>query len=148
MREEINLVQEMILACEEALGNKDTAVRGVRAICKWFGGQLIYIPRSKTEGAKNSEKLKDILFGALGEKDGAVMLKKIMAYFGGVQLYIPIEQRAFKKEIAQEIYDRYDGTQESMRRLCREYGISFSQVYRLWSSGQTTQVKKQKAAGI
>lgn len=143
---EANLVEEMIFACTEATGNRNTAIRGVRAICKWFGGQLVYIPRTKIEGTKNSEKMRSILYDAVGEKDAEKMLKHLITFFGGVQLYIPIEQRAFKKEIAEEIYAQYDGTQDSMRNLCREYGISFAQVYRLWSKGQTTRVKQLSIA--
>lgn len=138
---EKNLVEEMIDSCIEATGSKDTAILAVRTICKWFGGQLIYFSRKTIEETKTSGKIRSVLYEAIGEKDTNKILKNLMIFFGGTQLYIPLEQRAFKKEIADEIYAQYDGTTDSMRKLCREYGISFAQFYRLWSKGQTANIK-------
>ena len=128
---ENSLAKDLVDAAREAIGDKEAAIVGIRAICKYFGGQLIYIPVSKAYG-KTAENLRGVLADAIGDQSAEIVLEKIMTMFGGVQVYIPKEQRAFQKEIATEIYNQYDGTQESMREICRNYNISFVQVYRLW----------------
>ena len=135
MTNENTLTEDLLNAATEAIGDKEKATVGVRAICKYFGGQLIYIPTTKASG-KTADDLRGVLADAIGDYDAEIVLKKIMILFGGVQVYVPMESRAFRKEISVEIYNQYDGTQESMRELCRNYNMSFVQLYRLWAQGR------------
>jgi Mor family transcriptional regulator len=124
----------MIDGCADVV-DRPTAVRSIRAVCRYFGGQLLYIPTSKTTGTTTGE-LYGVLRDSAGEYNGRLMLEKLMALFGGTPVYIPMEKGAFKEAIAREIYDRYDGNNETLRDLCREYSISFTQVYRLYYAGR------------
>lgn len=129
--ESLNIIKEMVTHCSNMISDKEVAVKGIRAICKLYGGQQIYLPCRDKE-SKNSKELLGIFSDAVGDYYGEIMLDTIMFHFGGVQVYIPKEARAFRGEIAKEIFATYDGTTASMRELCREYNISFVQVYRLW----------------
>jgi Mor family transcriptional regulator len=104
------------------------AKRGIRALCRHFGGQMIYIPMNKFEGAA-AQKIFCVLTDEVGDADAEKILEKLMALYGRMQVYIPLERCGFRKDIALEIYERYDGTQEKMNELCREYNITFAQVY-------------------
>jgi Uncharacterized conserved protein len=129
--DELSIIQQMIDACTIPVADRIVAVRAIRTICKWYGGQLISIPRS----AKNSttaDDLRGIIADEIGDPDAEKIVSCLMNFFGGTQLYIPMETRAFSGEIAREIYARYNGTTESMREICREYKISYMQVYRLY----------------
>ncbi len=133
MEEQLNLVNEMVSSCSARLGKgeHETAVKGIRAICQFYGGQLIFLPKFKRDNSKTAEQLFGILADAVGDGTAETMLDVIMSQFGGVQLYIPQEVRAFRDEVAKEIYEKYDGTDESRGDICREYKISFQQIYRL-----------------
>ncbi len=130
---ELNLAAEMVRACSYNLGQgeNDIAVKGIRAVCQYFGGQMIFLPKSKIAGSKTAETLYGVLADAVGEPAAGIMLDTLTTQFGGVQLYIPQESRAFRDEVAKEIFEKYDGTDESRGDICREYKITFSQVYRL-----------------
>ena len=130
MIKERSLIQDFVAAAAGAVGNRKTAVRAVRALCKWFGGQLVYIPRLRSDG-KTAEALRGVLADAVGDLDAHPIVGRFMQLFGGVQYYIPKEFRAFRGEIRREIYERCDGTQETMNALCREYGVCYTQVYRM-----------------
>ncbi len=132
--EQLKLAQEMVASCAVRLGagEYETAVKGIRAICQYYGGQMIFLPKFKKEKSETAEQLRGVLADAVGDGAAETMLDVLMAQFGGVPLYIPQECRAFRDEIAKEIKERYDGKQETMRDLCRDYKISFAQVYRLW----------------
>lgn len=134
MTNELNLANEMVASCFTRLGKGgyEVAVKGIRAICQYYGGQMIFLPKFKRDNSKTVEQLFGILADVVGDGTAETMLDTIMAQFGGVPLYIPQESRAFRDEMAKEIKERYDGTQETMRDLCRDYKISFAQVYRLW----------------
>jgi Mor family transcriptional regulator len=67
-----------------------------------------------------------------------------MAFYGGIQLYIPLERTGFKKDIANEIYEKYDGTNESMSELCRNYNLSFAQVYRCVHNARETKMRERE----
>jgi Mor family transcriptional regulator len=129
-----SVVADMIDGCAGAAGRTE-AVRGIRALCKYFGGQYIYIPVHKANG-KTTEELRNVLRDAAGEQAGALILEKLMALFEGVSVYIPQEKKAFHRLIAQEIYDRYDGIGNTIGDFCREYGMSFNTVYKLYHEGR------------
>jgi len=132
-------IADMVEGCERLVGRSD-AVKGLRAVCRYFGGQLLYIPLAKTTGDTIME-LRGVLADAVGDAAGEKILDKIMSHYGGVQLYIPMERGAFREVIAREIYERYDGKKEKIRDICREYGMSFVQVYRLWTEGRESKLQ-------
>lgn len=132
MGEELNIIKEMIATCTDRIGEREIVIKAMRAVCVWFGGQQIYIPSRKLDGSPIAEELRGVLADAVGEPDGKIILSELMNKFGGVPLYIPLESKAFKSEIAKEIKARCDGTMETIRDLSREYKISFTQIYRLW----------------
>jgi Mor family transcriptional regulator len=121
-------VKDMI-ASLSCLIDPESARRGLRAMCRYFGGQLLYIPQNKVDG-KSAEKIRGVLADEVGDADAEKIIEKLMAFYGGIQLYIPLERTGFKEDIANEIYEKYDGTNESMSELCRNYNLSFAQVYR------------------
>ncbi|MCM1321621.1 MAG: hypothetical protein NC041_07105 [Bacteroides sp.] len=133
MSNELNLASEMVESCAARLGKgeREEAVKGIRAICQYYGGQMIFLPKFKRDKSKTAETLFGVLADAVGDGTAETMLDVIMSQFGGVQIYIPQEARAFRDEVAKEIYEKYDGTDESRGDICREYKITFSQIYRL-----------------
>lgn len=133
----------MVTLCAQRTGDRETAVRGIRAVCQYFGGQQIFIPKFKTSGSSIGGQLRGILSDAVGDSDAEKMLDVLMTMFGGVQIYIPMEYRAFRSEIAAEIKEKYDGNMETLRDLCREYRMSFTQVYRLWHKAQEEKLQNQ-----
>ena len=128
------VIADMVEGCA-GLVERPVAIKALRAVCRYFGGQLIYIPMFKTSGETTGE-LRGVLVDSVGDAAGEKILDKIMATFGGYQIYIPMEKGAFREVIAREIFERYDGNKEKIGDLCREYNMSFMQVYRLWIEGR------------
>jgi Mor family transcriptional regulator len=129
-----SIVADLIEECGAAVG-RDAAVRAIREVCRHFGGQYVYIPAHKTTG-KTTAELYGLLLDAAGDAAADLMLEKLMALYGGCQVYIPMERKAFRRMIAREIYERYDGVSETIGDLCREYNISFNTVYRFYHEGR------------
>ena len=136
-----SIVADMMAACT-GLVEQPLAIKALRGVCRYFGGQLIYIPMSKTTGTTTQE-LYGVLVDEVGEAIGEKILDKIMILFGGHQIYIPMEIGAFRSIIAQEIYERLGNVNNKNRDLCREYNMSFTQIYRLWHEARDN--KKQIA---
>jgi Mor family transcriptional regulator len=132
---------DMVAACSDVT-DRAAAVKAIRAVCKYFGGQIVYFPKSKITG-KTTEELHGVLRDAVGDYHGGLMLERLMALYGGGPIYIPMEKGAFRKDIAQEIYERYDGNDETIRDLCREYNMSFVQVYRLYYEGRDNKLQTE-----
>jgi Mor family transcriptional regulator len=135
-----NLADDMIILCSTAVGSED-AQKGVRALCRYFGGQMIYVPL-RDDAGESAEKIRGVLADAAGDKAARRMLDKLMMRFGGMQVYIPLERCAFKKIIALEIYERYNGKGMSINDLAREYNISFNYAYTLWHKGRRERLDK------
>jgi len=133
-----DLAQDLILTCTGGGVSSETAQKAVRAICRYFGGQMVYIPAKKENGS-SAGNLRGVITDAVGDLDAEKILGRIMALYGSLQLYIPMERAAFRKTIALEIYERYDGT--GMNDLAREYGISTNTAYKLWREGQGEKIK-------
>jgi Mor family transcriptional regulator len=136
-----SIVADMIEGCGKAVG-RDIAVKAIRELCRYFGGQLVYVPIHKTTG-NTTEELHGVLRDAVGDSDAVMILEKIMALFGGHQIYIPMERGAFRDTIAREIYERYDGSHETVGDLCRRYGISFNTMYKLYYRGRDNKAQIQ-----
>jgi Mor family transcriptional regulator len=134
------LVEDMVILCTAAVGSQ-TAQKGIRALCRYFGGQMLYVPVRKDSG-EIAGRIRGVLADAVGEKPACEILDKIMFRFGGLQMYIPLERFAFRKVIALEIYERNYKNNESMNDLAREYNISFTLAYTLWREGQREKYNK------
>lgn len=128
MPENHEFVDDMIYSLSGII-SPGSARRGIRALCRYFGGQLVYVPMNKTDG-RSAERIRGALADEVGDRDAEKILDKMMMFYGGMQLYVPLEKGAFKKDIALEIYEKYDGTTESMNELCREYNTTFGYIYR------------------
>ena len=100
------ITDEMADACAARLADYQVVRSAIRALCKYFGGQQIYIPRYKKDGDGTAEDLRGILADAVGDHDAEIILSCIMEMFGGVQVYLPHERNAFRRELADEIYER------------------------------------------
>jgi len=129
------LVEDLIHSCAGAMVTTQEAQKATRALCRWFGGQMAYIPAERENGSWG-EKLRGVLADAVGDGAAAAILEKIMRLYGGMQIYFPMERNAFSKTIALEIFERHGSNGITMNDLAREYGISFAQAYRLWGEGQ------------
>jgi len=130
----MNLLQDMVRDVVDRGVNYDDALCALRLFARYYGGQHIYIPvHAETDLAV---QIRDVLAEAVGGTTAEQIFNIIAALYGGVQHYIPLETRAFKKQIAIEVHDTYDGTQECMRELCRKYNCSLTQIYRLWHAGK------------
>jgi Mor family transcriptional regulator len=129
------LVEDLILSCASDKVPSETAQKAVRAICRYFGGQMIYIPGKKADGA-SAESLRGVIADAVGDGYAEKILAKIMILYGCTLLYIPLEGKAFRKTIAREIYERLGKDGTTMPDLARDYRISVAHGYRLWEEGQ------------
>jgi len=133
------IIADILDACCPMV-EKASAIKALRALCRYFGGQLLYIPAIKTAGG-TCDELRGVLADAAGDGDAEKMLEKMMALLGGSMAYIPMEKGAFRGIIAREIYERYDGTDKTRRELCREYGISYTQLYRLCEEAKDSKLQ-------
>jgi Mor family transcriptional regulator len=134
-----SVVRDMIEGCSDVV-DRAVAVKAIREVCRYFGGQYVYVPLHKTSG-KTTEELYGLLRDAAGDADAGRILAKLMAMFGGYQVYIPMEKGAFRGTIAREIYERYG--KEPIGDLCREYSMSFNTVYQFYHEG-----RNEKAQGV
>jgi Mor family transcriptional regulator len=139
-----NTVSDMIEACASVV-DRDTAKSGIRALCRHFGGQIIYIPAARSEG-KTAEELRGVLADATSDTSAEKMLERIMRIYGHLQVYIPLERTGFKHEIALEIFARYNADDKKIGDLCREYNVSFTQIYNLWHEGQKIHILEKSPA--
>lgn len=123
----MNEIVSDLLSCLDGVVSKQDAIKAVRILLKELGGQLVFFnQRSRT--AKCLLKLLPQIPNNI--------LQKWMDTFRGNQIYLPFERNAFRKTIAQEIYKRYDGSTDCLFNLVHEYGISYTQVYRLYKEGR------------
>ena len=133
-----SLVEDLILSFTGEVSS-EVAQKAVRAICRYYGGQYIYIPAKKEKG-RSAKNLRGIIADAVGDGEAEKILGKIMRLYGNISLYIPMEKKAFCKTIALEIYERRRDD-VTMNDLAREYGISFNSAYALWKVGQREKIK-------
>jgi Mor family transcriptional regulator len=134
------LVEDLIISCAVDGVSSKTAQKAVRALCRYYGGQMVYIPAKKETG-KTAENLRSVLADAVGDYYAEKIVSKIMRLYGNMQLYIPMERTAFRKIIALEIYERSGNDGNSMNDLARDYNISFTLAYSLWKEGQHEKLK-------
>jgi len=134
------LVEDLILACTGEGVSSKTAQRAIRALCRHYGGQMTYIPAKKEDGT-SAKNLRSVLADAVGDSDAEKILGRIMALYGSMQLYFPLERTAFRKTIALEIYAQCGNDGITMNDLARNYGISFTLAYDLWKLGRHEKIR-------
>jgi Mor family transcriptional regulator len=140
-RADLSLIDELVDVCTDVVG-RNTAIKGIRILCRYFGGTMLYIPLKKKDGVA-AKRISSLLGEYLDEHDTAKIMDKIMTIFGSFQFYIPMERYAFQNAIAEEIYERYnDGV--SVREMCREYCMSFTMIYQLWRKGRKIKLDRGK----
>ncbi|MDR1252384.1 MAG: hypothetical protein LBK62_09475 [Treponema sp.] len=129
------LVEDLILSCTGEAVSSETVQKAIRALCRYYGGQMIYVPAKKEKG-KTAENLRSVIADAVGDADAENILGRIMEMYGNMQIYFPLERTAFRKIIALEIYERCGNDGCRMNDLAREYNISAVHAYHLWKMGQ------------
>jgi Mor family transcriptional regulator len=135
-----SLAEDLILSCTGDGVSSEIAQKAIRALCRYYGGQMIYIP-AKKENGESAENLRRVIADAVGDPAAEEIVCRIMRLYGNMQLYIPMERTAFRKIIALEIYARYGNDEGSMNDLAREYNISFTFAYNLWKEGRHEKLK-------
>ncbi|MGL5913909.1 MAG: Mor transcription activator family protein [Bacteroidales bacterium] len=127
----MNLItDDMIELCQRELGKHVPVRTAIRSLCAYYGGQQLYFPCGQQE-SKIADEVRGVIADSVGDADADNIAETLFRFFGGATLYIPLEKTAFRKDIAHEIFEDYDSSTESMRDLCRKYGMSFTQIYRL-----------------
>jgi Mor family transcriptional regulator len=134
------LVEDLILSCAGKGITSETAQKAVRALCRYYGGQMTYIPARKDNGAL-AEKLRSVITDAVGDQAVEKILTRIMTQYGGMQIYFPLERCAYKKIISLEIFERCGKDGVTMNDMAREYNITAAHAYRLWEAGQDEKIK-------
>jgi Mor family transcriptional regulator len=134
------LAEDLILSCTGKGVATETAQKAVRALCRYYGGQMAYIPAKKKDGAL-AENLRRVIADAAGEHDAEKILDRLMTLYGGMQVYFPLERCAFKMITALEIYHRYGKNGVTMNDLAREYNISAAHAGFLWKLGRHEKLK-------
>ena len=122
------LIPALIELCTIEDVTSITAQKAIRAVCRYFGGQMVYIPAKKDDGT-SAENIRRVIADAVGDRYAGIILARIMSLYGSFQLYIPQERNAFRLTIALEIYERSGKNGCTMNDLAREYGISFTNAY-------------------
>jgi Mor family transcriptional regulator len=140
----LSITCDLVNAVEEAVGDREKATGAIRSLCRELGGNYFYFPRLKTKSGC-ADVLRGILSLTLDGENTEKALSKIMVLFGGFQYYIPFERKPFRKEIALEIYERYNS--KNIRELCNFYHISFTCVYSLYKEGRRLKLSKEKKDG-
>lgn len=131
------IARDMVESVAQRLADREEAIRAVRAVLRYFGGQLVYFPFARADaGSKQLTRMRDVLADEIGDGEADRFVEAWTQYFGGSQMYMPLEHKAFRDEIADEIYERYDGTMDRMAELCQEYRTSYVNVYRLYHLGR------------
>jgi len=139
-RNESTIVEDMILSCAAGGVTSETAQKAVRALCRRHGGLMVYIPSRKEDG-ESAERLREIVEDATDGDAAARIVARMMRLYGGTQQYLPLERTAFRKVIAMEIFARVGERGVTMNDMAREYGVSFTQAYRLWREGRAEKLR-------
>lgn len=128
----MNIVNELKESLELSNIEKHDITKALRAFCRTFGGQIYYFPTKLT--SKRFEVLYNVIQASvLDNKKSERIVKIIVKEFGGAAEYIPKELKAFREDIAKEIYSFYHSksSKNKMNEICVTYNISYTLVFRL-----------------
>ena len=134
------LVEDLILSCTGGGVTSEDAQKAVRALCRYYGGQTVYIPARKNGGV-SAENLHSVVMCEVSGDAAEKIVDSIMTLYGSMQIYIPLERCAYKKIMALEIYERNSKNGVAIKDLAREYNISGNYAYKLWKQGQREKIK-------
>ncbi|MBV2081958.1 MULTISPECIES: Mor transcription activator family protein [Pseudomonas] len=59
------------------------------------------------------------------------VLNEVRFQFGGQTVYFPLEDKAMKSALHEEIYSKYENSQMGVAELAKEYGFSVAWVYQI-----------------
>ncbi|MCL2601354.1 MAG: hypothetical protein FWD91_00925 [Treponema sp.] len=127
------LVNDIVNACAPFIG-RESASNGLRALSRAYGGQNILIPQKKMDGVC-AERILSVLEDEIGGADAKIVFEKLVAFYGGLLIYIPVERHGFRRDIALEIFIDLN-KKMTVGDFCRRYSFTNTQVYRLWHIGQ------------
>jgi Mor family transcriptional regulator len=134
------LVEDLILSCAGEGVSSETAQKAVRALCRYYGGQMTYIPAKKKDGAL-AGNMRNVIADAVGDAAAEKIVDRIMDLYGSLQVYFPLERCAYRKIIALEIYERCGRNTVTLNDLAREYNISAAHAGYLWKLGRHEKLK-------
>ncbi len=137
-----NLMHSMIQDCTERGLEKCTALKAMRALSVYFGGQQLYIPQ-RFDSSSLADEIRGVMADEVGDAAADRICDILGKFYGGVLWYVPLERTGFREEIAKEILTGYDGTTASMRELCRRYNITYNTVYRFYYEAQNKKLQKE-----
>jgi Mor family transcriptional regulator len=75
------LAEDLILSCAGDGVSSETAQKAIRALCRYYGGQNIYIPAKKGNGT-SAENLRRVFAEAVGDAAAEKITGKIMRIYG------------------------------------------------------------------
>lgn len=118
---------------------RSQAIQAVRAIFRHIGGISFYISAERAFGST----VKPVLVSVLGKAGANRTLDALEKHLAGEMIYFPVEINAFRDEIADEIYEQYDGSKQSMVAICHQRNISSSIVYRMYKHAQKNHIQRK-----
>lgn len=137
-----NIILDIVDACSIEI-DRSIAIKGMRTICRNYGGGMYYFPANKKNGRFISE-VRETLKEAVGETSAEIIIDKMMALLGYSPVYIPFEKGAFRDIVAEEIYIRNVREGVPVSQLFRDYGLTTVCAYKLWKEGQKIILRKEK----
>lgn len=73
------------------------------------------------------------------------IVRQIARDMGGQQVYIPLENRAFREDFEWEVYEDYRRSDGNVKALAKRHGISTREVYRIINRGNQKRKEELKA---
>ena len=98
-----NLMQEMLRVLAGRGVERERALRALRALSSWFGGQLVYIPQQKRTQSRIGQEIYGVLADAVGDADAQRIYDIIARLYGGTQWYIPVEKRHLENRLLKRL---------------------------------------------
>lgn len=132
----------LITAIDEVINDRELSIKLCMLICKELGGLQNYIPKNIHQ-SKYKDTYLAIFETHIDEQTAIKVFESIGAFLGGWQIYIPQYSRIFRSENAKEIYELFDGTCITTKKIAKKYGISFVQVYNLYNKEKTRRASKK-----
>lgn len=76
------------------------------------------------------QEMIDVVDKVLDDRElSKMVVRRILDYFGGMQVYLPKTEAAFKEDYDEAIYQAFNGANH--REVIRAYGISQQRLYEI-----------------
>lgn len=135
---------------------RDKAIKCLRSFCRKYGGLKIYF--SQSPQSKRAFEIFNLISEALKEEaiipgEAEKITRIFLRNFYNIAEYIPLEIRAFRKELASEILKEYKESKDKSKtqlEICSKYNISFVTFFNLCKEAKEkakesdAKLKKQK----